>query len=72
VQDQRERIIGDLKGEKIPFPVLMGRGSGIIQTYKVIRLPYLYIINKDGIISTTAVFMDYEDIKKIIESMLKR
>ena len=70
VQDQPGRIKSDIKGENMPYPVLIGRRTGITRDYKIGRLPYLYIIDKTGKIHISKVFMKQDEIEKIINSLI--
>lgn len=67
--DRKKRIEADLKGDKLNYPVLIGRGSGIAKKYKISVLPYLYIIDTKGIVHESKIFMKYEEIKEILDNL---
>ena len=63
--------LSEVEKYEIDFQVLEGRGSGVTKDYKVSKLPLLVIIDKDGIIRTSELYLQYEDLKTAVIPWLK-
>ena len=68
--DRLKRIETDLDGEKLNYPNLIGRRTGITRDYKISVLPYLYIIDVKGNIHTSKIFMKFEEIKDVLANLI--
>jgi hypothetical protein len=55
---------------KITFPVLVCRQTGVVRDYEVTKLPHLYIIDQNGMIQASELFLKAEDIKKVLDNLL--
>ena len=63
--------LAEVEKYKIDFQVLEGRGSGVTSDYKVSKLPLLVVIDKNGIIRTSELYLQYEDLKTAVIPWLK-
>lgn len=63
--------LSEVKKYNIDFQVLEGRGSGVTSDYKVSKLPLLVIIDKDGIIRTSELYLKYDELKEAVIPWLK-
>ncbi len=70
VVDKPGRIKSDLRNEKLPYPVLIGRKTGISRKYKLRSLPFLYIVDKKGFINTSEKFVKYKDLQEKLDLLL--
>ena len=69
--DQKGKVESDAMNFKLPYPVLVGRDSKIVESYKVSSLPCLVIVGKDGNVAFYGKFAKAEDMKKTIDGLLK-
>ncbi len=69
--DQRGKVEADAKRYKLPYPVLVGRDSKIVEDYKVTGLPRLVIIGEDGNVAFFEKFAKAEEIRKVLDALLK-
>lgn len=60
----------EAKRYEIDFPVLICRESGVVRDYEVTKLPQLFIIDQQGIVRESKLFLKSEDIKVIIDGLL--
>jgi hypothetical protein len=72
VKDNPGRVKSDVEAEKLPYPVLIGRRTGISKEYKISRLPNLTIIDQTGLIHTSKVFMKEDDIRKTLDALIEK
>ena len=61
----------DAKRFKLTYPVLVGRGSDIVKTYEIKSLPRLVIIDMEGKVALYKKFAKAEEIKSILDGLLK-
>ena len=61
----------EVKKHEIDFQVLEGRGSGVTRDYKVSKLPLLVVIDKDGIIRTSELYLQYDELKEAVIPWVK-
>lgn len=61
----------DAEGFELPFTVLVGRDSDIIDTYQITKLPRLIIVKKDGTIAVTEKFLSYDRLKEEVERVTR-
>ena len=69
--DPRRRVMSELNKYRMDYQVLEGRGSGIAKKYQVITLPFLVIIDKDGIIRFIEMYPTYNQLKEVIVPLIK-
>lgn len=50
--------------------MLVCRETGVVRDYKVTKLPHLFIINQEGVIQESKLFLKTEKIKEVIDSLL--
>ena len=58
------RVESDAESFKLPYDVLVGRDSDIIDKYQIVKLPRLIVIAQGGTISFTARYVPYEKLKE--------
>jgi len=52
------------------YTVLIGRGAKLTKTYKIKKLPHLFILDEQGIIKSSKRFLKTEEIKVILDEMM--
>jgi|GEM_PF-1729223 len=57
-----ERALAELEKYEQTYQVLSGRGSGITKDYEVKKLPLLVIIDKDGKVRESKMYLNYQDL----------
>lgn len=67
----RGRVMSELNKYQMDYQVLEGRGSGIARKYQVITLPFLVIIDKDGIIRFLEMYPTYNQLKEAIIPLIR-
>jgi peroxiredoxin len=55
----------------IRFPVLVCRDSGVVRDYKVTKLPHLFIVDHEGIIRESKLFLKEKKIKEILNRLIE-
>lgn len=65
------RVEADAKYYKLPYEVLIGRGSSIIEDYQVTKLPRLLIVGKDGKVRFTGSYVPYDNLKEEVAKVMK-
>jgi len=50
--------------------VLVCKGSGVVRDYKVSKLPHLMIIDREGVIRASALFMKADKIQAAVDPLL--
>ncbi len=60
----------DAEHYDIEFPTLVCRETGVISDYKVTKLPHIFIIDQEGIIHTSALFLKESKIKEALDELL--
>ncbi len=53
------------------YTVLAGRGEQLTSKYKIAKLPHLFILDQKGIIQSSQRFLKAEEIKRVIDRILK-
>lgn len=66
------RIKAEIHRMDVPFPVLSGRGSRIIIDYDIRGLPKIVIIDKQGLIVTSAPYIEPEELKATVQKLLEK
>lgn len=61
----------EAKRYEIQFPVLVCRETGVVRDYQISKLPHLIIIDKKGVIRTSTTFLKTDDIKKVVDELIK-
>ncbi|NQS97264.1 MAG: TlpA family protein disulfide reductase [candidate division Zixibacteria bacterium] len=69
--DPRRRVMSELNKYKMDYQVLEGKGSGIVKKYRVVTLPLLVIIDKDGIIRFIEMYPTYNQLKEVIVPLIR-
>ena len=69
--DKEGKVKSDAEYFELPYPVLIGRDSNIIENYNLIKLPWLLILDKTGKIIFSEKFAKYEKIKEELEKVKK-
>ena len=65
------RAMSEVEKYDISCQVLVGRGSGVTRTYEVAKLPRLVLIDKNGIIRTETLYLQYEELKEAVTPLVK-
>ena len=69
--DMEGKVASDAKSFKLPYTVLVGRDSDVIEKYKITKLPRLVIVKKDGVIAVTERFMKLDPLRAQVKLALK-
>ena len=67
-QDSPKRVEREVNKLDLPYPNLIGRGSSIARDFKIKTLPYLYIIDKEGIVNYAEIFVMYDFMEEIVSA----
>jgi len=66
--------VGQAKAEaehyKIEFPTLICRETGIVQKYKITKLPHLIILDPEGIVRSSELFLKADEMKVILDDLI--
>lgn len=62
----------EAKRYDIEFPVLVCRESNLVRDYEVTKLPHLFIIDSEGVIQSSEIFLKEKDIKKVLDNLLAK
>ena len=65
------KVESDAKRFGLTFPVLIGRGSKIIDQYNISNLPILIIIDMEGKIVLKEGFVGADLLKKTLDKLIK-
>jgi alkyl hydroperoxide reductase subunit AhpC len=65
-----QQSAAEAKRYNITFPTLLCRDTGVIRDFEVTKLPQLFIIDQKGIIQASALFLDTEKIKVVLDKLL--
>jgi hypothetical protein len=65
------RVEADAKNFDLPYDVLVGRNSDVIEDYQIEKLPRIIIVNKGGMITFTEKFASYEKLRQEVERIKK-
>ena len=66
-----KRALAETKKYEQSYQVLTGKGSGIAKDYKVRKLPLLVIIDKDGIVRESTMYLNYEKLHDAVAPLVK-
>jgi hypothetical protein len=67
------RVESDAGSFALPYEVLVGRDSDIIDKYQIVKLPRLIIVAQGGTISFTERFVPYDKLKEeVIKAEAKK
>jgi peroxiredoxin len=69
--DQKGKVESDARRYTLPYPVLVGRDSRIVEQYKISGLPRLVVIGPDGKVVFYAKFAKADAIKALLDGMPK-
>lgn len=68
--------VGQAKAEArhygIEFPTLICRETGIVRDYKISKLPHLIIIDHEGIVRSSELFLPEDAIKSILDDLIAK
>jgi hypothetical protein len=65
-----EQAAAEAKRYHIEFPILICRETGILSDYQVTKLPHLFIIDQEGTIISSKLFLKTTNIKEVLDSIL--
>ena len=65
-----KQAAAEAKRYDIEFPVLICRQSGVVRDYQVTKLPHLFIIDQEGVVQASKLFLKTNDIKEILDGLL--
>jgi hypothetical protein len=69
IQDSPKRVEREVNKLDLPYPNLIGRGSSIAKDFKIKTLPYLYIIDKEGVVDYGEIFAQFDFMKDIVSDL---
>ena len=69
ISDTPGKVLKEIKENKLTYPILIGRGSSVARDYKIPSVPYLYIINQEGLVDFGEMYLMYKNIKEIIDDL---
>jgi hypothetical protein len=62
--DMPGRVRSEAEGFELPYEVLVGRDSDIIEKYQIFKLPRILVIAPGGTISYTERYATYDRLKE--------
>lgn len=65
-----QQAAAEAKRYEIPYPILVCQGTGVIRQYEVTKLPYLFIIDANGVIRESKLFLEADKIKMVLDGLL--
>ena len=65
-----KQVAAEAKRYKIPFPVLVCRETGVVRDYQITKLPHLFIIDQEGVIRESSLFLKTEKIEEVVDNLL--
>ena len=65
-----QQAAGEAKRYEIPYDVLLCRESGVVRDYQVTKLPHLFIIDAQGVVRESQLFLKGEKIQEILDKLL--
>ncbi|TKJ40762.1 hypothetical protein CEE37_07295 [candidate division LCP-89 bacterium B3_LCP] len=65
-----KQAAAEAKRYKIEFPTLICRQTGVARDYKITKLPHLVIIDQEGIVQGSKLFLKTDKIKEILDTLL--
>ena len=66
------RVRADAEHFELPYEVLAGRDSEIIEQYDIVKLPRVIILDREGLIVFTEQFAPYETLNAELQRLLAR
>jgi hypothetical protein len=70
--DMKGRVEADAKYFKLPYDVLIGRDSDVLKDCRIVKLPNIFIVGKDGKALLSEKYLPYDDLKEEVEKALRR
>ena len=65
------KVASDAESYSLPYTVLVGRDSDIIEKYNITKLPRLMIVTKDGVIALTEKFLPHDRLRKEVQNVVR-
>ncbi len=65
-----KQAAAEAKRYDIAFPTLICRATGIASSYKVTKLPHLFIIDQTGVIAESKLYLKSKKIKEVLDRLL--
>ena len=65
-----KQAAAEAKRYHIEFPTLICRETGIVSEYQITKLPHLFIIDKEGVIRSSKLFLKTNKIKEVLDELL--
>ena len=65
-----QQAAGEAKRYQIPYDLLLCRETGVVRDYQVTKLPHLIIIDAQGVIQESQLFLKSEKIREIVDKLL--
>jgi len=65
------KVESDAKDFKLPYTVLVARDADVIDKYKIVKLPRLVIVRKDGTIAVTERFLKLDPLRAQVKLAMK-
>lgn len=62
----------EAKRYKIKFPVLICRRTNLMRDYEVTKLPHLFIIDSEGVIQSSELFLKEKNIQKVLDTLFAK
>jgi hypothetical protein len=70
-RDPEGQVNAEIKRYKLDYPCYYGRGQNINEGFKVLVLPRLIIVRKDGTVYKDVPFMKSDEMKADIQKLLE-
>ncbi len=68
--DRKSKVIKDLEGDELSYPVTAARKTSILKDYKIRMIPMVVIIDKSGRIKLSKMFLQYNAMKEILDTLI--
>ncbi len=65
-----QQAAGEAKRYEIPYDILLCRETGVVRDFQITKLPHLFIIDPQGVIRQSQLFLKGEKIKEIVDQLL--
>lgn len=65
-----KQAAAEAKRYHIEFPVLICRETGVLSDYRITKLPHLFIIDQEGTIKSSKLFLKTKKIKEVLDGIL--
>lgn len=66
-----ERAMAELEKYQQTYQVLSGRNSGVAKDYEVKKLPLLVIVDKNGNVVLSKMYLNYKDLHDTVAPLVK-